>query len=77
MKGTSIMTVQALVADFLKGFAKDKYEICPGQASQLKFMCRYFPGIILKQLSKTVNSMHANQQICKLLCYCAIASRCF
>lgn len=59
MKGTSTMPVHDMVADFLKGFSKDKYEICPGQASQLKFMSRYFPGFILKQLSKTVDSMHA------------------
>lgn len=59
MKGTSAMTVQAMVADFLKGFSKNKFEICPGQASQLKFMSRFFPGFILKQLSKPVDRMHA------------------
>jgi uncharacterized oxidoreductase len=61
MKGTTLMPVQAMVADFLKGFSKDKYEICPGQSSQLKFMSRFFPGFILKQLSKTVDSMHASK----------------
>jgi len=60
MKGISSMTVQAMVADFLKGFSKDKYEICPGQSSQMKFMSRYFPGFILKQMSKTVDRMHAS-----------------
>ncbi len=60
MEGVSMMTVEAMVSDFLKGFAKDKLEICPGQASQLKFMSRFFPGFILKQLSKTVNRMHAS-----------------
>lgn len=60
MKGITIMPVEDLVADFLKGFSKDKYEICPGQASQLKFMSRYFPGFILKQMSKTVDRFHAN-----------------
>jgi len=60
MEGVSAMPVQALVASFLKGFSKDKYEICPGQASQLKFMSRFFPGFILKQLSKPVDRMHAN-----------------
>ena len=58
MKGISTMTVQAMVADFLKGFSNDKYEICPGQASQMKFMSRYFPGFLLKQMSKTVDRMH-------------------
>jgi len=61
MKGTTLMPVQAMVTDFLKGFSKDKYEICPGQSSQLKMMSRFFPGFILKQLSKTVDSMHASK----------------
>ncbi|MEQ9064888.1 MAG: SDR family NAD(P)-dependent oxidoreductase [Vicingaceae bacterium] len=60
MKGISTMTVQAMVADFLKGFSQNKYEICPGQSSQMKFMSRYFPGFILKQMCKTVDRMHAN-----------------
>ncbi|MEZ5044037.1 MAG: SDR family NAD(P)-dependent oxidoreductase [Saprospiraceae bacterium] len=59
MEGTAMMKAQTLVAHFLKGFAKDKYEICPGQANQLKFMSRFFPGFILKQLSKPVDRMHA------------------
>lgn len=60
MKGITAMTVQAMVADFMKNFAKNKYEICPGQASQMRFMSRFFPGFILKQMSKTVDRMHAN-----------------
>jgi len=59
MKGTSIMTVQAVVAEFVKGFSNNKFEITPGQAGQLKFMSRYFPGFILKQMSKTVDRMHS------------------
>ena len=59
MEGTKIMPVQDMVADYLKNLSKDKYEICPGQSSQLKFMSRYFPGFILKQMSKTVDRMHA------------------
>ena len=61
MKGIKAMSVQDMVADFLKGFSKDKYEICPGQASQLRFMSRFFPSFILKQLSRTVDRMHTNQ----------------
>ena len=57
-KGISIMSVQAMVASFLKGFSNDKFEICPGQSSQLKFMSRFFPSFILKQLSKPVTRMH-------------------
>ncbi len=58
-KGVTVMPVQAMVASFLNGFSKDKFEICPGQASQLRFMSRFFPGFILKQLSKSVAKMHA------------------
>lgn len=59
MKGITAMSVQDLVANFMKNFANDKFEICPGQASQMRFMSRYFPGFILKQMSKTVDRMHA------------------
>lgn len=62
MKGTSVMKVQTLVAEFLKGFSKNKYEICPGQASQLKFLSRYAHGFIFKQLSKTIDNMHATKR---------------
>jgi uncharacterized oxidoreductase len=58
-KGVSLMSVQAMVASFFKGFSNDKFEICPGQSSQLRFMSRFFPGFILKQLSKSVTRMHS------------------
>jgi len=58
-KGISVMSVQAMVAAFLTGFSNNKFEICPGQSSQLRFMSRFFPSFILKQLSKPVNRMHA------------------
>lgn len=59
MKGTSIMSIKDMVATFLKGLSKDEYEIRPGQSNQLKFMNRFFPNFILKQLSKNVDIMHA------------------
>lgn len=62
MKGNAIMPTKDMVATFLKGLAKDKYEICPGQASQLRFMSRFLPSFILGQLSKPVSRMHAKQQ---------------
>lgn len=62
MKGISSMSVQAMVANFLQGFSKNRLEICPGQASQLKFMGRFFPKFILKQLSKTVDRMHMTKE---------------
>jgi len=61
MKGTAIMPVENMVAAFFEGLAKDQHEICPGQAKQLKFMSRFFPNFILKQMSKSVASMHAEQ----------------
>ena len=60
MKGTSIMPVGNMVGVFLAGLSDDKYEICPGQSSQLKFMSRFFPNFILKQLSKNIDAMHAS-----------------
>lgn len=59
MKGTSIMSIEDMVADFLKKFSTDEYEIRPGQSNQLKFMSRFFPNFILKQLSKNIDIMHA------------------
>lgn len=59
MKGIAIMPVAEMVADFLKGLSKDEYEIRPGLANQLKFMSRFFPKFILKQMSKSVDRMHA------------------
>ncbi len=58
MEGTTPMSTKDMVGVFLKGFGSNKYEICPGQASQLKFMSRFFPGFILKMLSKPVKRMH-------------------
>jgi len=58
MEGVSLMSVEDMVADFLKGVSKDQYEIRPGQSNQLKFMSRFFPNFILKQLSKNVDGMH-------------------
>jgi len=58
-KGVPVMPVQAMVASFFKGLSNDKFEICPGQSSQLRFMSRFFPGFILKQLSKSVTRMQA------------------
>jgi len=62
MEGTNVMSTKDMVAAFLKGFTKDNYEICPGQASQLKFMGRFFPKFILGQLSKPVSRMHSKQK---------------
>jgi uncharacterized oxidoreductase len=59
MKGVAIMPVEKMVAEFFKGLSKDKYEIRPGQSNQLRFMNRFFPNFILKQLSKSVDVMHA------------------
>ena len=57
IRGVPVMSVEGMVADFLKGLAKDEYEIRPGLANQLKFMSRFFPGFILRQLSKSVHRL--------------------
>ena len=58
IRGVPVMSVEGMVADFLKGLAKDEYEIRPGLANQLKFMSRFFPGFILRQLSKSVDRLN-------------------
>ncbi len=58
MKGTKPMSTETMVANFMKGFEKDKYEICVGQAAQLKFMSRFLPKVIMKVLSASVSNMH-------------------
>jgi uncharacterized oxidoreductase len=57
MKGVSIMKVEDMVAESIKGFETDRMEIRPGQANSLKFMNRLAPEFILKQLSKPVDRM--------------------
>lgn len=59
MKGTTPMPLEDMVGVFLRSFSKDRYEICPGQSSQLKIMSRFFPGFIHKILSRSVDRMHA------------------
>ena len=57
IKGVPIMPVEKMVAAFLKGFAKDNYEIRIGVANQLWFMSRFFPKFIFAQLSKNINRL--------------------
>ena len=58
IKGIPIMPAEDLVAAFLKGLARDEYEIRAGQAGLLRFMSRFFPNFILRQLSKSVDRLH-------------------
>ena len=57
MKGIDVMKVDDMVRASLAGIEADRYEICPGQSSQLRFMNRLAPGFILGQLSKSVERM--------------------
>jgi uncharacterized oxidoreductase len=57
LEGVTLMKVDELVRQFLKGFEKDQLEIRPGQANSLKFMNRVAPEFILAQLSKPVDRM--------------------
>lgn len=57
MKGVSIMQVDDMVRDAIRGLEKNQYEIRPGQANQLKFMSRLAPAFILGQLSRPVDRM--------------------
>ena len=57
MKGASLMKVEDMVKDAVKGMQTDRLEIRPGQANQLKMMNRVAPGFILKQMSRSVDDM--------------------
>lgn len=59
MKGSKSMKVADMVAVAVKGMQQDRYEIVPGQSSQLRFMSRFAPGFILKMLGKSVDRMLA------------------
>lgn len=62
MKGISIMKVEDMVSEAVKGMTSDQYEIRPGQSNQLKFMSRLAPQFILDQMSKPVERMLANMK---------------
>ena len=57
MKGIAVMPLQDMVKVFIKRYAGNKLEIRPGQSNQMQFMSRYFPGLIQKQLNKTVQNL--------------------
>jgi uncharacterized oxidoreductase len=57
MKGVTVMKVEELVANAIRGMERDQLEIRPGQASQLKLMNRLAPEFILGVLSKPVERM--------------------
>ena len=57
MKGVAIMKVDDMVEASIKGIEADQLEIRPGQANALKFMSRFAPEFILKQMSKPVDRM--------------------
>jgi len=46
-----------MVAQSIRGLERDRLEIRPGQSSQLRFMDRVAPELILGQLSKPVERM--------------------
>jgi uncharacterized oxidoreductase len=57
LKGASVMKVEDMVKDAVKGMQTNRFEIRPGQANQLKMMSRIAPGFILKQMSRSVDRM--------------------
>jgi uncharacterized oxidoreductase len=62
LKGVSIMKVEEMVAESIKGLEADRLEIRPGQSNQLKFMSRLAPEFILKQMSRSVDRLLAESQ---------------
>jgi uncharacterized oxidoreductase len=59
LKGVSVMSVKDMVSASIAGLAADRLEIRPGQANALKLMSRLAPEFILKQLSRPVDRMLA------------------
>ncbi len=57
-----VMKVDKMVSVAIKGLGKDKYEIRPGTSNVLKFMSRFAPNFMLKQLSKPVAKELAKAQ---------------
>jgi len=51
-KGQKMMKPDVLAKALIKGLEGDKYEITPGQSSQLKMMSKLAPGFIFKMLNK-------------------------
>ncbi len=49
-----VMKVDKMVSAAIKGLGKDTYEITPGISNILKFMSRFAPDFMLKQLSRPV-----------------------
>jgi uncharacterized oxidoreductase len=56
------MDVNVLADHAINGLRKDVLEIRPGQANALKFMSRFAPGFILKQLAKSADLMLAQKK---------------
>ena len=51
-KGQTMMQPDVVARDLIKALLVDKFEITPGQASQLKMMSRLAPKFIFKMLNK-------------------------
>ena len=51
-KGQTMMQPDVVARDLIKALLADKFEITPGQASQLKMMSRLAPKFIFKMLNK-------------------------
>ncbi len=51
-EGQKMMPPATLAKAFVAGFEADKYEITPGQSSQLRMMSRLAPGFIFKAVNK-------------------------
>lgn len=57
-----VMKADKMVSVAMKGLGKDTYEIRPGTSNILKFMSRFAPNFMLKQLSKPVAKELAKAQ---------------
>jgi uncharacterized oxidoreductase len=62
VQGVTPMAVATLADHAIAGLRKDVYEIRPGLANALRLMSRVAPQLILRQLSRSVDSMLSEPQ---------------
>lgn len=61
----TMMNADKLVGIAIKGLAKDKLEIYPGLAVALKYLSRFAPSLIFKQMSKIAEQSFEREQAAK------------
>ena len=56
------MSVEKMVKKAIKGMQNNQYEIRPGQSNLVYYTNKFFPGLVLKIMSKSLDRMLASNQ---------------